>query len=185
MLHHTLKQVPSLFPGIKLCPLTERDVTEWLVPLMSHNASHLVHLDSPNDRYGDVEDLCTAVALARRSYPIRYRISVNGRPAGIVKIGRLCTNNYELGYWIDRAKCGEGIAPKATATLALHVVTHAPAAQLIICIKKRNQPSHRAARKTLALLQERSENGSLTCDIAPHQSNEGYMIYRLRYHRGV
>lgn len=186
MLHRTLKQVPSLFPSIDIRPLTVSDVAEWLVPLMSHNARHLAHLDNPNDRYGDLEDLTTAVILAQRGmFPIRCGIWVDGRPAGIVKISRLPRNSCELGYWIDCAKCGQGIASKATATLAHHVITHAPAAQLIICIKKRNQRSHRAAQKTVALLREKFVGGSLTCAVAPHKRNEQYMVYLLRYYPGV
>jgi ribosomal-protein-alanine N-acetyltransferase len=139
---------------ILLRPLRRRDAGEWR-SLRSTNLSWLApweathpDADSPPPRFGEMVRRFGREARAGRMLP--FAVEYQGRLAGQVTVNGISWGSLRsahVGYWVDRAVAGRGLAPTAVAMAADHCFFALGLHRLEVSIRSENHASLRVVEK--------------------------------------
>ena len=87
---------------------------------------------------------------ARRGQTLPFVIEVGGRFAGQVTVSNVARGSAQwasIGYWVDAAVAGRGIAPRAVAMVIDHCLGPVGLHRVEICVRPENTNSLRVVEK--------------------------------------
>lgn len=139
---------------LRLRPLRRRDRREYLA-LRERNRDWLAPWDATDPAQPHLRPpFASLVRWSRRQgrsgTSLNLVIEVYGTLAGQVSLGPIlhgAQSTATLGYWVDSARAGQGIAPRASALMIDHCFAELGLHRVDVAIRPENSASRRVAEK--------------------------------------
>ncbi|EWS80569.1 GNAT family acetyltransferase [Brachybacterium phenoliresistens] len=139
---------------LRLRPLRRRDRREYLA-LRERNRDWLAPWDATDPAHPHLRPPFSALVRwnrrqGRSGTALNLVIVVDGALAGQVSLGPIlhgAQSTATLGYWVDSARAGQGIAPRAAALMIDHCFAELGLHRVDVAIRPENSASRRVAEK--------------------------------------
>lgn len=139
---------------VGLRPIRYRDSTAWR-EVRRRNAAWLQPWEATSPQPDDVPGSFAAMVRrlrveAREARALPFVITVGGRLAGQITVGGIAWGSLRsayVGYWVDEAVAGRGVAPTALAMATDHCWFNAGLHRIEVNIRPENTASRRVVDK--------------------------------------